>query len=152
MLMDMMTFAEIPPVVNQIELHPYLVQKEFVDFSRKCGVVSQAYAPLSVPTWKHRKEQNLTLNILEDPLIKSLASKYGKTTAQIVLNWHVLHCGHAIIPSTFNKQRQLENLMVYDFTMEQGDYQAIDGLDQGARMYDPKYYKEYERDKYPYFD
>ena len=42
--------------------------------------------------------------------------------------------------------------MVYDFTMEQGDYQAIDGLDQGARMYDPKYYKEYERDKYPYFD
>jgi hypothetical protein len=51
-----------------------LVQPEFVDFSRKCGVISQAYAPLSVPTWKHRKEENKTLNILEDPLITALSA------------------------------------------------------------------------------
>ena len=99
-----------------------MVQPEFVDFSRKCGVISQAYAPLSVPTWKHRKEENKTLNILEDSIIKGFSDKYSKTPAQIVLNWHVIHRGHAIIPSTFNKQRQLENLMVYDFKMSQEDY------------------------------
>ena len=151
LLMDMMTYCEIPPVVNQIELHPYLVQSEFVDFMRKCGVVAQAYAPLSVPTWTKRKESNKELNILNESVIAELAQKYQKTSAQIVLNWH-LNRGHAIIPSTFNLDRQKENLNIFDFKLSEDDYERITELDKNARMYDPKYYKEYERDMYPYFD
>jgi diketogulonate reductase-like aldo/keto reductase len=71
MLMDMMAYdCAIKPAVNQIELHPYLPQKELVDFHKKCGVVCEAYAPLSVPSFPCRKESLKGLNVLEDPLIQ----------------------------------------------------------------------------------
>jgi 2,5-diketo-D-gluconate reductase A len=67
------------------------------------------------------------------------------------LNWH-LSRGHVIIPSTFNPERLKENFNVYDFKLKDEEYDGITALDKGARMYDPKYYKEYDRDFYPYFD
>jgi diketogulonate reductase-like aldo/keto reductase len=58
----------------------------FVDLNLKLGVRPEAYAPLSVPSWKHRKDTLKELNVLKDPVILSLAEKYEKTPAQVVLN------------------------------------------------------------------
>ena len=57
-----------------------------------------------------------------------------------------------VIPSSFNAERQRENLNVYDFTLTEEEYERVTDLDEGARIYDPKYYAEYERPCYPYFD
>ena len=57
-----------------------------------------------------------------------------------------------MIPSTFNFERQAENINVFDFKLEVEEYERISNLDRNARLYDPKYYKEYERGCYPYFD
>ena len=67
--------------MNQFECHPYLSLKMFVDFNLKLGVRPEAYAPLSVPSWKRRKESLKELNVMKDPVIVAVAEKYGKTPA-----------------------------------------------------------------------
>ena len=125
--------------------------KMFVDLNLKLGVRPEAYAPLSAPSWKNRRDKLKDMNVLKDPVILSLAEKYHKTPAQVVLNWH-LHGGHVVIPSSMNRDRQKENLDIFDFTMTHEEYERVTLMDEGARMYDPKYYSEYERPCCPYFD
>ena len=82
LMLDIFTYAKIKPAVNQIEVHPYLAQIEAIEFQqKKLGVQVEAYAPLSVPAWKKRKEDYKEINIMKDPLILELAEKYKKTTA-----------------------------------------------------------------------
>ena len=88
-LVDMWTYARIKPVINQIELHPYFVQKDSVAFHKKLGVIVQAYAPLGSSAWTLRAEELKKLNLLEEPTIVALAAKYGKSAGQITLNWHL---------------------------------------------------------------
>jgi len=69
-------------------------------------------------------------------LIIDLASKYGKTAGQIILNWH-LHRGHILIPKTSKIGRLRENIVVFDFNLSEDEYSAITKLDKRARFYDP---------------
>lgn len=129
MLLDLLTYARIKPVMNQIELHPYFVQPDLVAFHDKLGIKVQAYAPLGSNTWTLKAEHLKSLNLLEEPVIKALSEKYGKKPGQIILNWH-LHRGHIIIPKTTNPGRLAENMNCYDFTLTEEEYQSITKLDQ----------------------
>lgn len=135
-LMDMMTYCKIKPVVNQIELHPYLVQKDYVDFMvAKFGVLPMAYASLGANTFPAKRDK--TLDLFKEKVILDIAEKHGKTPAQILLNW-ALHRGHIIIPKTATIKRLPENFNVFDFKLSDDEYKSITDLDCGGRAFEPK--------------
>lgn len=80
-----------------------------------------------------------------------MSAKYGKSPAQIVLNWH-LSRKHIIIPKTLNVGRLAENLNVYDFKLTEEECNSITGLDRKARFYNPISYYEFGWRHTPYFD
>lgn len=110
------------PMVNQIELHPLLSQKDVVDFCHKNGIIVQAYSPLM-----HGREQ------IRDPLFAGIAQKYGCTPAQVILRWH-LQNGISVIPKSVNALRQKENLELYHFVLEEEDMERIDAFNQNRRF------------------
>ena len=151
MLVDLWSYARVKPVINQVELHPYFVQKDYVAFHKKLGILVQAYAPLGSSAWGLKAEELKKLNLFEEPVIKSLATKYGKSASQIILNWH-LYRGHVIIPKTTKVERLSENFQVFDFTLTTDEYESISGLDQNARFFNTKVFKEYGWNYLPYFE
>lgn len=126
MLIDLMTYARIRPVVNQIELHPYHTQAELVAFCRAQGVAVTAYSPFG----------STGASVLEDPEIKRLAQAYHKTPAQIALRWAIQR-GTAAIPKTSSLERLTENLGALDFNLSDEDMASITALDQRKIMVDP---------------
>ena len=152
MMLDLLTYARIKPVVNQIELHPYLMQKDYVEFLRnKFKIHVTAYAPLGATNWTFKKPDYNDKNLLKEQVIVDLAEKYQKSVGQIVLNWHVIHRGHIIIPKTSKVERLGENINIFDFKLTEEEYQAIDKLDCGARFYDPLYFSYGIWKNWPYF-
>jgi aldehyde reductase len=137
MLIDLWSYARHKPVINQVEVHPYNVREDFVQFHNKLGVKIQAYAPLGANNFSGRSDKYKGLNLLEEPVIKALSEKYGKSPAQIILNWH-LHRGLIIIPKTAKVTRLQENFQVYDFKLTEEEYQSISALEQGAKFFDPR--------------
>lgn len=150
-LMDMLAFAKIRPANNQLEVHPYLVQEEVLKFHNTFGISITAYAPIGSSHWNLRKEEYKGLELLKEPLLVGLAEKYGKSPAQIVLNWH-LHRGIIVIPKTTKVERLAENLNVFDFKLEEEEYKQISGLNKDIRLFDAKYIDGYGWDNLPYFD
>ncbi|WP_138418256.1 aldo/keto reductase [Sinomonas gamaensis] len=112
--------GSVVPAVNQIELHPYLTQTQLRKLHHELGIHTEAWSPLG---------QGL---ILEDPLILSLADKYERTPAQVVLRWH-LQAGTVTIPKSVTPARIRENFEVFDFELDSADAIAIDGLDRAHR-------------------
>jgi 2,5-diketo-D-gluconate reductase A len=109
----------ITPAVNQFELHPYFTNDAVREACRRLGVAIEAHSPLG-----HNREP------LDDPTISAIAAAHGRSTAQIILRWHVQH-GHIAIPKSANPQRMADNIAVFDFALSAGDMAAIDGLDRG---------------------
>lgn len=154
-LMEIFTYAKVKPAVNQIELHPLLVQKEAVDFQRnKLGVQVTAYAPLGAAGFDRRDPSYAEVSVLKEPVITELAAKHGKSVGQVLLNWHVKHRGHIVIPKTSKLERLAENINFLDFQLTEDEYHSIDALDQGIRFYDPKFWKTATGlwQNIPYFD
>ncbi len=123
--------TDVVPAVNQVELHPYFTQPALRELHAELGILSQAWSPLGgilvyVPGADESRGP------LTDPVITDLASKYGKTPAQIVLRWHLEH-GFSAIPKSVKPHRIAENFDVFDFSLEAGEVAAIDALDKGVR-------------------
>ncbi|KIW25824.1 uncharacterized protein PV07_08967 [Cladophialophora immunda] len=110
----------IEPVCNQIELHPWNQQRQLVSYCKAKGIVVVAYSPLT---------QGRRLN---DPTIVSLAQKYGRTPAQIVLRWG-LQKGLVVIPKSDREQRIIENKGIFGWEISKEDVEVIDGLDEGQK-------------------
>lgn len=121
---DALTVSEIPIVCNQVEFHPYLYQMELLDFCKSKKIVLTAYSPLG------RKK------VLEDKTIVEISKKYGKTPAQICLNW-VLQKGIVAIPKASGKQHLLENLGALSFELKKEDIQKIDSIKKTERLVNP---------------
>lgn len=120
--------TEIVPVVNQVELHPFLVQNALCETNAKLGIVTQAWSPIGgVNRYWESGEDPLTHGV-----IVALAEKYRKSPAQIILRWH-LERGVSVIPKSVKPARIAENIDVFDFALDAGDIAAIDALDQGKR-------------------
>lgn len=120
-LEDLLTAAEIVPMVNQMEFHPYLVQQDLVDFCKMKGIQYEAWSPL------------MQGNIFDLDIMKKMAAKYNKTIAQIVLRWD-LQKGVVTIPKSSKKERIIANSDIFDFEISQEDVQLLDGLDKGKRF------------------
>ena len=118
---DIMVDAEILPMVNQVEFHPYLVQSELRKFCRENSIQLEAWSPL------------MRGKIIEIPLLQELAEKYGKTISQIVLRWD-LQMGVVTIPKSTNPSRIKENAGVFDFQLSEEDVNKILLLDKGLRV------------------
>jgi 2,5-diketo-D-gluconate reductase A len=111
----------VAPVVNQIELHPYLQQVGLRRAHADQGVVTEAWSPLAQGA------------VLSDPVITGIAEAHGKTPAQVVLRWH-LQLGNVVIPKSVTQSRIEENLDVFGFTLTGDDMGAIEALDRGERI------------------
>lgn len=120
-LEDLLQSAEIVPMVNQMEFHPWLVQQELLDFCRAKGIQYEAWSPL------------MRGAVVQVPEIEALARKYGKTEAQIVLRWN-LQKGVVTIPKSANKERIAANAGIFDFELAPEDMARIDGLDRSHRI------------------
>ena len=114
--------AEIMPMVNQFECHPYLSQEMLIETSRKYGMVCEAYSPLG--------GQNGP--VLSDPVICKLAREKGCTAAQIVLQWNV-HRGLVVLPKSNHRERIESNARLFDVELRQEEIQQIDSLNCGMR-------------------
>ena len=125
-LVDLIVNNEIVPAVNQIELHPFLQQKDAQKVMKEYGVKVESWGPLAEA--KH--------GILEDETLLGIAAKYKKTVAQLILRWH-LEQGIIIIPKSVRKERMEENLDVHDFSLDESDMEKIAELDgRYARIVD----------------
>lgn len=114
--------ASVPPVVNQIELHPYFAQAQMREYHHDHGIVTQAWSPLGQGG-----------DLLADPALRQVADKHGKSPAQVVLRWH-LQLGNVVIPKSVTPARIAENIDVFDFTLDDADLAAVSGLDRGGRL------------------
>ncbi|MFJ8520622.1 aldo/keto reductase [Lysinibacillus xylanilyticus] len=112
--------TSVVPVINQIEFHPHLTQEEVRAYCKEKGIQVEAWSPL------------MNGSLLEESLIQQLASKYGKTPAQIVLRYDVQH-GVVTIPKTMTPARMTENLTVFDFALTEEEMAQLDTLNDGLR-------------------
>jgi 2,5-diketo-D-gluconate reductase A len=109
------------PVLNQVELHPYLTQRDLRAYHGAHGIVTEAWSPLARGG-----------ALLRDRTIAALADKYAKTPAQIVLRWH-LEQGIVAIPKSGRPERIRENFDVFDIDLDAEDVEAISALDRHQR-------------------
>ncbi|MDN4526327.1 aldo/keto reductase [Fictibacillus fluitans] len=119
-LEDLMSSCEIKPMVNQVEYHPHLTQKELHAFCKKNEIQLEAWSPL--------KQGQL----LEDATLKEIADKHNKTVAQVILRWD-LQNEVVTIPKSTKEHRIIENADVFDFELSSEDMERIDGLNQDSR-------------------
>lgn len=116
--------ANVAPAVDQFECHPYLTRKELRGYCRKHDIVCEAWSPLGRGA------------ALEEPVLKELAQKYGKTPAQIILRYDVEN-EIVTIPKSVKEKRILENADVFDFSLAPEEIAKIDALDRGEMHGDP---------------
>jgi 2,5-diketo-D-gluconate reductase A len=108
------------PVVNQIELHPWLPQTELREYDDQHEIRTQAWSPLARG------------RVLDDPTLAAIAAKHARTPAQVVLRWHV-QLGNVVIPKASSPARIRENLDVFGFALDADDLAAIASLNTGER-------------------
>lgn len=131
-LKALMDQTQIVPAVNQIELHPYLSQKELRAFHDRHGIKTESWSPIGGCFVNLPKDPTNPVRLLEDKVIFGLARKYKKTPAQIVLRWHNQH-GLIVIPKSQHYERLLKNIDIFSFELESEDMAAIDGLNRDLR-------------------
>ncbi|QTI87712.1 aldo/keto reductase [Streptomyces sp. AgN23] len=119
-LRRLLDHSGVVPVINQVELHPYLQQGQLRDFHAQHKIATEAWSPLAQGA------------LLQDPALAAIAQRHGKTPAQVVLRWH-LQLGNVVIPKSVTPARIRENIDVFDFTLTPEDVEAINALDRGRR-------------------
>ena len=138
-LLVILSFCKIKPVVDEVEFHPYLYQKDLKEFCDKENIKIISYYPLiKGVNYKSRFPKIMNekkLDLLNEEIVLNLAKKYEKTVGQIVLNWHI-HLGVIPIPGSSNPERMKENLAAFDFKMEDNDYDLLSSLDKQFRFCD----------------
>lgn len=142
MLIDLLSYAKIRPVVNQIELHPYLQQTELIEFCASQNIVVTGYSPLGSPGNYQPKGFPV---IAEDPVIVKIAKTHKKSPSQVLIRWGVQR-GTVVIPKSITPQRIEENLNVFDFELSDSEMQSIKGLNRNLR-----FVNSYVWWKIPYF-
>jgi 2,5-diketo-D-gluconate reductase A len=110
--------TDVVPAVNQIELHPYLLNEEVRSYGEEHGIATEAWSPLKQG------------EVLRDPVIVEIAERAARTPAQVVLRWHVQR-GNIVFPKSTTPERIRENFELFDFELEPGDVERINGLDRG---------------------
>ena len=116
--------AKVVPAVNQIQCHPYFTQQPLAAYCEKLGIAVEAWSPLG----------GTGGNLLDDPVLKKLATKYAKSAAQIVLRWD-LQRGIITIPKSTHQARIIANTDIYGFELSKDDMKTINDLNQNLKPY-----------------
>lgn len=109
------------PAVDQVELNPNLPQAELRAFNAKHGIATEAWSPLAQG------------QLLREPALVRIGDAHGKSTAQVIIRWH-LQLGNIVIPKSVTSERIAANFDVFDFELSADDMKAISGLDNGNRL------------------
>lgn len=120
-LEDLISGAEVKPMVNQVELHPLLAQPELRNYCKKQGIQIEAWAPLGQG------------RLLEHPVLKEIAAKHNKSAAQVILRWD-LQNEIVTIPKSVNESRIIENADIFDFALTIEDIEKINALNENKRF------------------
>jgi len=136
---EVLKIARIKPVLHQIELHPYLNQQEMRQYCAKNNIVVNSYCPLS--NLKNENEKDEEVSALHNPVIKEIAKAKNKSTAQVIIRWHLQH-GLVVIPKTVTPARLTENSQVFDFSLSDNEMHQIDQLGEKSRRHfvNPPFY------------
>ena len=118
-LVDIASFARIRPMVNQVETHPHNQQTEAKKWMEKYGIQHEAWAPFG-------EGRN---GLFDDPVLAEIGAKYGKTTAQVILRWHIQR-NTVVIPKSTHYERMVQNIDVFDFALTDEDMERIAALDR----------------------
>jgi 2,5-diketo-D-gluconate reductase A len=110
--------SDLVPAVNQIELHPYLLNDEVRAYGEAHDIATEAWSPIAQG------------NVLDDPVITGIADQLGRSPAQVVLRWHIQR-GNIVFPKSTTPARIKENFELFDFQLEPDEVVKIDALDQG---------------------
>src|SRR4051794_15269835 len=110
--------TDTAPAVNQIELHPYLLNEEARAYGESQGIAAEAWAPIAQG------------GALDDPVITEIASAVGRTPAQVVLRWHIQR-DSIVFPKSSTPERIEENFALFDFELDDAAMERISGLDRG---------------------
>lgn len=120
-LEELFSYAEVRPVINQIEVHPLMTQEENIAYNHDLGIQVEAWGPFGQGD----------IDVVGHPLLQSLARKYQKTASQIVLRWIVQR--QLITIPRAKPNHFAENLEIMSFSLSDEDMQAINGLNQNLR-------------------
>lgn len=123
-LMDLIVHNRIVPAVNQIETHPFCQQTETATFLRENGVQIESWGPFA-------EGRN---NLFSNPVLSEIASRHGRSIAQIVLRW-LLQRGVVAIPKSVRPERIAENFHIFDFELDADEMTAIAALDTGKSAF-----------------
>lgn len=126
---DLLTYAEIRPVANQIELSPYLTQFNLVEWMKEERILPIAYCPIGGRDILTKLDKD---NFLKDSVITELAAKYSCKSAQIVLAWGNAR-GHASLPKSSDPIRQKQNIKSLQITLETQDVDKVSALNKNYR-------------------
>lgn len=107
-------------MVNQIELHPFYQREDELDVMRGYNIIPQAWAPFA-------EGMN---GMFTNPVLKAVADRHGKSTAQVILRWNVQR-GVSVIPKSVHRNRMEENFSIWDFELSAEDMVQINALDLG---------------------
>jgi 2,5-diketo-D-gluconate reductase A len=110
--------TDVVPAVNQIELHPYLLNDELREYGEEHGIATEAWSPIAQGA------------VLDDPVIAAIARRLHRSPAQVVLRWHIER-GSIVFPKSTTPARIAENFALFDFGLDAHDVAAIDALDRG---------------------
>lgn len=129
-LVDLCSFVEVKPAINQVETHVFQQQKKAHEYMEKYGVQHQSWGPFA----EGRKD------FFTNPVLTEIGQKYGKSSAQAALRF-LIQSDVVVIPKSVHKERMIQNFDVFDFTLDNADMDAIRGLDEGESLffshYDP---------------
>lgn len=122
--------AKHKPTYNQLELHPYLIQKPLVEYCESHGMVVSCWSPLGSGNWSSATVEEKPIS---DPVIINIAAQHGVSPGQVILKWDVQQ-GRIVIPKAQSQKNLLGNLQLDSFTLSAEDISAIDALEKGKRF------------------
>jgi len=128
-VLDLLAYAKIKPVCNQIEVHPYFSRSFLTALCQKHNIAVVAYSPLG-----SGKE-----GPLQDSVVGAIAQAHNRSAAQILLRWGVQH-GFSVIPKSVRKERIEQNANILDFELTKEQMTALDGLNRNLRTCDTREY------------
>lgn len=124
-LKDLLNYCRIKPTVNQVEFHPLCYQKSLLDFCKGNSIYLQAYSSLGS---SQSKPPGWTV-LFNNEVVKSIATKHGRTIPQVLLRWGLQHdC--LLIPKTSKVENLKANLDIFDFSLDDDDMSKLDSLNQ----------------------
>jgi len=131
MMLDLLTYAEVKPAMDQVEIHPYNTQTELIELCNYKEIAVTAYSPLA-----HQGAGGDKPGLFDEHVVEALAKKYKKTKAQVLLNWAVGR-GTIAIPKSVTPERIAENIDIFDFELTEEEVNDINSLNKNYRFINP---------------